>query len=32
MAAIGQVLSDTEVAEMLPPLRRLRAHLDAARD
>lgn len=32
MAAIGQVLSDAEVAEILPYLRRLRAHLDAARD
>lgn len=31
IAAIGQILSEAEVAEMLSPLRRLRAHLDAAR-
>jgi DNA-binding MarR family transcriptional regulator len=32
MAAIGGVLSEAEIAEILPHLRRLRAHLDAARD
>ena len=32
MAAIGGVLSEAEIAEILPQLRRLRAHLDAARD
>jgi DNA-binding MarR family transcriptional regulator len=32
MAAIGTVLSAAEIAEILPHLRRLRAHLDAARD
>ncbi len=32
LAAIGGVLSEAEIAEMLPALRRLRAHLDAARD
>jgi len=31
LAAIGRVLSDAEIADLLPPLRRLRAHLDAAR-
>ncbi|MFM7688784.1 MAG: MarR family winged helix-turn-helix transcriptional regulator [Alphaproteobacteria bacterium] len=32
MAAIGGVLSEAEIAEILPHLRRLRTHLDAARD
>ena len=32
MAAIGGVLSEAEIAEILPHLRRLRAHLHAARD
>ncbi|MFM7607377.1 MAG: MarR family winged helix-turn-helix transcriptional regulator [Alphaproteobacteria bacterium] len=32
IAAIGGVLSEAEIAEILPHLRRLRAHLDAARD
>ena len=32
MAAIGGVLSEAEIAEILPHLRRLRAHLDAARN
>ena len=31
LAAIGRVLSDAEIADLLPPLRRLRAHLDVAR-